>query len=184
MSRLARFESRIARFQIEPHNPRTTPTKAVMNIASAILGWYTFYCSLRLWQFVHHPLWNPFLIRSPFVVAVCGWWSPTKSLANRVVRIETYLKREKIVKPYQQFEQFLALRFEPVAIRTAANREPRFKTSIKSIKVKSGSEKLFPGVSFWKLTDFIIGPVWIWFSSNSWSCSSCRTHCWNQSESN
>ena len=23
---------------IEPHNPRTTPTKAVMNIASAILG--------------------------------------------------------------------------------------------------------------------------------------------------
>ena len=36
-------------------------------------GWYTFCCSLRFWQFVHHPLWNPFLLSEVF----CGgsiWW--------------------------------------------------------------------------------------------------------------
>ena len=32
------IHSRMRTPKIEPHNPRTTPTKAMMNIASAILG--------------------------------------------------------------------------------------------------------------------------------------------------
>ena len=39
-------------------------------------GWYTFCCSLRFWQFVHHPLEKSFSDPKSFVVAVYGWWSP------------------------------------------------------------------------------------------------------------
>ena len=45
----------------EPHNPSTTPTKTMKNIASAILGVvYTFCCSLRFWQSYTTPFEIPF----------------------------------------------------------------------------------------------------------------------------
>ena len=47
-------------------------------------GWYTFCCSLRFWQFVHHPLWNPFFDLKTFVVAVYGWWSPIFKIITRM----------------------------------------------------------------------------------------------------
>ena len=58
--------------RIEPHNPRNTPTKAMMNIASAILGGgIQFAVLLGSDNSYTTPFEIPFLIRSPFE-GLCG----------------------------------------------------------------------------------------------------------------
>ena len=52
-------------------------TKAMMNIASATLGWCVVCCSPRFWHFAHHP---PEILLADqqssllVVVVVYGWW--------------------------------------------------------------------------------------------------------------
>ena len=66
--------------KIEPHHPRTTPTKAMMNITSAILGLVFFVLLSYLGSDNSYtiPSKSHSLDRKSFVVVVCCWWTPKR----------------------------------------------------------------------------------------------------------
>ena len=65
-------------------NPRTTPTKSKINIASARLGVVRILPFLRFRQFAHHPPKNTTWWGRSFVGMVRGWRSPTSGWPNLV----------------------------------------------------------------------------------------------------